>query len=902
MEDPLPASLPTTLQASVYASSLSADPLSSPLHSAPASSPPSLAAPSAILSVSPAALSGSSASPNFSKSLASPSSSPPSNSLSPSQIPPSATDGRDNRNKPSHFTVSTPMEMEQGEERRTAPRDVTPSNLQQHSIITPITSIDSSTLRSPPPSSSPSSSSAAAVAPAPIHSSQPFSMSFQPISVRLSQGAQSTSAVATSASAAANAQLHPPPLPPSDLDTQKKNGKKNFEKKNNFLLSLFEKTFSLSSTSSSASSSSASSSSSSASALLTFSSLPQLSACHCLVVDESKLVDGSADEKAFRIALALERDPLCKHTEQWLNIPLSDISIAYVPKQQEKRLHINFRSLPALGQALLAHPFLVRCGSIGSAWSSTCGEVKKQALPELLQFSCVPSNPAGMEKLLPDVTQLLATMQLQYTSFWFPSKAAAAGANGKEDRIVFYVLPRNIAHLKEEVDRLHLKHELWGSRVRVQGMNDPVLHRCNQCDNLGHQPDACLKYSGLALRLIGKKPLPYSLMVELQERAGARAAFLGSSFDEMRPSRRLTLLFDIPTGTEEQHMTQLATHLLPLFAELHPILHGSVQCVDIKDRTKECKECGSLVRPHECPFVDLSRARRPQAPPSSSAAVAAAARSGSGVDEMCSSWRRTRTCERREKGISCKYAHPEEHTLKAKECFAFQRGGFCSNGTSCQYKHVQRGVEAGGNKPSSKPGERAPSSSSSSILLPPAGARNSVAAVSSSHTMVPPAPAAALSAPGPAGSPSKKKRGRGETTEVGSSSTAAAASNSSLDAMEVEDSDDTPAKFSRRRATSVKKSKQAVGVGIPTHTTVWGDMQASDEEDQERTSTPAASPIRASSLASIRSPSSTRAAPAVPPAARGHPRLSASPAAAAAAAAAQPAAPSRSSSTSRGAQ
>ena len=232
---------------------------------------------------------------------------------------------------------------------------------------------------------------------------------------------------------------------------------------------------------------------------------------------------------------------------------------------------------------------------------------------------------------------------------------AAAGGGSQDARIVVYVLPRNLTQLKEEINRLHLQHELWGSKVRVHGMNDPALKRCNQCEQLGHQPDACSMYSGLALRLIGKKPLPYSLMVDLQGKAGARMAFLGSSFDEMQPSRRLTLLFDVTVGKEEQHMTQLATHLLPLFTDLQPLLHGSVQCVDIRDRNRECKECGSLSRPHECPFMDPARARRSQTAPLSSDSApsmgaASAAASASGGEGMCGSWRRFRTCERKDKG------------------------------------------------------------------------------------------------------------------------------------------------------------------------------------------------------------------------------------------------------------
>lgn len=861
-----------------------------------------------------------------------------------------------------------------------SPRHVATSNLQQHSPSPSYDSMHADAPAPPPSASPPSSSPAAAVVPAPAHSIEPFSTSSQPISLILKGGAQndaadgsreeaegkkehhfsssSSSSPPPSASAAApphslgpisasfqpfslpskrgaqntstderkeeeeeEKQHHPLIIPHPDPDSQKKNSKKNSE--NFFFQKMFEKAFSSSSTISSSSTASASSSSPIPSPSTPFSphlSFSDSSACHCLVVEESRLESGSEDWKAYRLALALERDPLRQHLAKWLNIPVTDMPIAYVPKQLGQRLHINFRSFHLLGQALLAHPFLVRCGSTGSAWSKPCGDVKKQALPELLQLSCVPSNPAEKEKLLPDVTQLLAEMKLLHTSFWFPSAASRTAAGGQESRVVFYVLPRNLAQLKEEIDRLHLKHELWGSRVRVHGMNDPALKRCNQCDNLGHQPEACLKYSGLALRLIGKKPFPYSLMVDLQARAAARTAFLGSSFDEMQPSRRLTLLFDMPAGKEEERMTQLATHLLPLFAELHPLLHGKVQCVDIKDRNRECKECGSLARPHDCPFMDPTRARRAQAPSRPGLAAgspqAAAAADGEGAaarpsaEEMCGSWRRTRTCERKEKGIPCRYGHPEEYVLKAKECFAFQRDGFCSNGSSCQYKHVQRRKEAEVSPPHLKQNKRSlpvgRTSSSSAIPATPHVPDSSHGAdEAAARTSAPPSSPRAVhrsSAP-PAGSPgAKKKRGRAESSER-ESDPAAAASASTHDATLVEERASTSSKTTSSRASSAKKQKPALPFGIPAHKTAWADAEGSDEDDSEHGAARASqSPLRTSSLSSISSPPSGKGASGAAAAAAassrsvistrapGRPKLSTS----------QPALPSRSSSTARG--
>lgn len=743
-----------------------------------------------------------------------------------------------------------------------------PANSHLHPIIPSPPIIDP---LSPAPASSSSASSAAAVAPAPIPSFQPFSSNSQPIPPKISQQTQNNTAHQANSAAAAAASSAAPSSSGSQVETQKKNSKIFFEQ--NFLSSLFRKHF-LSASSASLQPSPAASASSSASAPApppsssssSSRSLTDAAACHCLVVDDSRerLPEGGEDWKRYKEALALVGDhkTLRVHLAAWLKLPASDITIAYAPKQHSLRLHINFRSLSALGQALLAHPFLVRCGSIGSEWSKPCGDVKKQALPELLQLSCIPSHRAGMEKLMPDVTQLLSDMGLQHTSFWFPSAASRANAAASENnRVLIYVLPRNIAQLSEEIDRLHLNYELWGSKVRVQGMNTLALKRCNQCDNLGHNPDACLLYSGLALRLIGKKPLAYSLLQELQSRTGARTAFLGSGFDEMQPSRRLTLLFDIPAGKEEQHMTQLASHLQPLFADLLPLLHAPVQCVDIRDRTRECKECGCMQRPHECPFVDPSRARRPQQAPAASAASSAAAAGA----EMCGSWKRTRACTKKEHG-TCKYAHPLGYILpvKSKECFAFKRDGYCTEGTTCRYEHNQPSAATNG-----KPNDQA---------APAAAA----------------AAPASSSAPAPAASPSAKKK-RPRASEEAPQSAAASSAATAMDVDGQEDADKQPS-----AAAAAKKQKPTLGQVIPIHRTRWGDLAASEDGDEKRPSTPPP-PLRTSSLANISSPSAGRGGASASSRGRGgdgRPRPS-SQAAASAAASAQPSTPSRSSSSSR---
>ena len=110
--------------------------------------------------------------------------------------------------------------------------------------------------------------------------------------------------------------------------------------------------------------------------------------CHCLVVDDSRLAKSSQAETQYQQALLLgqpsDAQALLQHVRQWLSteheLDAQSIAVAYAPARQPRRLHINFSSLPALAAALLACPFLVRCGSLqsASAWGSAapCGDVE----------------------------------------------------------------------------------------------------------------------------------------------------------------------------------------------------------------------------------------------------------------------------------------------------------------------------------------------------------------------------------------------------------------------------------------------------------------------------------------------------------------------------------------------
>lgn len=449
--------------------------------------------------------------------------------------------------------------------------------------------------------------------------------------------------------------------------------------------------------------------------------------CHCLVVDDSRLAKDSPAERQYQQALQLgqpsDAQALLQHVRGWLSaqhaLDASSIAVAYAPARQPRRLHVNFSSLPGLAAALLACPFLVRCGSLlsGSAWggAAPCGDVKRHQLPELIQLSCIPSASSSgtLSQLLnTDAAALLREMQLEYTTWWPASSMTTHGrgnANNSNEppaRIVLLVLPRSILTLSADIERLHGRHSLWGGKVRVQGVNQPSLRRCTQCDEIGHDSSKCAKYSGLALRLLFKQPLPFAAMLSIQQSAQAKLAFLGSSVDEMQPSRRLTLLFDAQ-AEDTTRMEEILSRLAPVISDLGSALQQPPDVVNVQHRHRECRECGWMplagqsASSHVCPF-SMQHGPTPfrsQRPAASVTAPAAAPQQSSSRDRasdaracsassdstgVCRSWRRNKTCPRLDKQQRCEFLHPEQQE-QTNVCFEWQRTGRCSRGLVCRF-------------------------------------------------------------------------------------------------------------------------------------------------------------------------------------------------------------------------
>jgi hypothetical protein len=124
---------------------------------------------------------------------------------------------------------------------------------------------------------------------------------------------------------------------------------------------------------------------------------------------------------------------------------------------------------------------------------------------------------------------------------------SATRATSTNNVITISILPRHIqlSDLRSVIDRLHLKFDLWGGKLRVSVPNTPSMRRCGQCDTLGHEASQCQLYQGVAIRLLMRDPIPFRVLEQLVSLAQCRVGYLGSGLGESKPSRRVTLLFGL---------------------------------------------------------------------------------------------------------------------------------------------------------------------------------------------------------------------------------------------------------------------------------------------------------------------------------------------------------------------
>ena len=561
------------------------------------------------------------------------------------------------------------------------------------------------------------------------------------------------------------------------------------------------------------------------------SSPPPLdTACHCLVVDEDRLPTdpNSPDRKKFleAIQLATDREALTAHVTRWIQHGTEGICAVHIPPREKPRIHLNFTSLHSLGFCLSRVPFLVRCGSLGtvSQWNSKpCGPPRHK-LPEMLHLTCTPTHPKQLARLAGDVKEMLAAAGVEYTAFWFPktNHERRVGDNIRAStRITLSVLPREISGLEEIITKMHSRVHLWGGALRVHAPNMPKLMRCSQCSRLGHHADHCSFYHGLAIRLLMKEPVSYHAMTTLAADAGARIGYLGSSVEELKPSRRVTLLFDVPHGEESAGQTEgLVSRMEEVIKKHKSLLYEEPTIVQAKNRHRECRECGSMVAPHECVFASFmgGRDRRAPAPPSSTHTSRSTTRGSAGDHDvnMCKSWRQLKKCPRMEKGVPCLFSHPEGHMPKSNACYAFTNTGHCPRGTTCTFKHVATEAQL--------------ATAANASVAPTLGVPEQPPAPSPPLNPTPLPPAAPVqSSPSTSTVAARKKRGRSHNGDANMG-----------EHMREEDAAEGPASPSsspsrQPPSTPSKKQRQETTAitGIPSHSTRWSTMTADEEEEEE---------------------------------------------------------------------
>ena len=516
--------------------------------------------------------------------------------------------------------------------------------------------------------------------------------------------------------------------------------------------------------------------------------------CHCLVVNPSFLQPSPhPDFEQYQIALSKgatsvasdkQRTALKQHCIEWLgeHLTIDDISTVYVERHGGTTLHINFVNHFGLSRALASFPFLVRCGSSKhqSKWTPPCGPVRSN-LPELIRITCIPSAAElkSAQYLDSSTENLLKEMKLEVTAFWSkmtPEKNMNKKSNELSHMVTISVLPRHIQHsdLSSMMERLHMKYKFWGGPIRVTIPNIPQLSRCTQCDTLGHETNKCTLYQGLAIRLLMKEPVSFQAMTQLVSLAKCRIGYLGSGIGESKPSRRVTLLFDITLSSSSSlissstiasdssiELQTIFTNMEQILLNYRELFHSPPSIVETRNRYRECKECGSMENEHQCTFntnnYKFGQYHNNQSTSSSASASASASSSSSSStslgasssnqrsDDMCRSWRFHKKCSRK---ITCPYKHPEDHIVTSvwemKLCHSFRDHGHCPRGTTCKFAHelqnttvVQSTSQSISSEPSSDTNNQSAANLVPTNIIVTEATTSSTAATSSSSSSKP---------------------------------------------------------------------------------------------------------------------------------------------------------------------
>ena len=199
----------------------------------------------------------------------------------------------------------------------------------------------------------------------------------------------------------------------------------------------------------------------------------------------------------------------------------------------------------------------------------------------------------------------------------------------------------------------------------------------------------------------------------------------------------------------QQIGARLAVHLIPL---QHVIVNTYL--VDLKDRLRECAQCGSMDRAHQCavdrgsrrPFVNprAGAGRQQQSAAQGDRGASMLAANADVVsNNICLSWSRTKVCPRLQRGDRCKFQHPADFAIPPRSvCFEWRDTGACYRGDACKFARTHVPVKAASEVKDKHSEPRAAAAQVASASAPAASPRSR----SSSHKKHAPSQAAAAEA------------------------------------------------------------------------------------------------------------------------------------------------------------
>jgi len=219
------------------------------------------------------------------------------------------------------------------------------------------------------------------------------------------------------------------------------------------------------------------------------------SAQNCLVIDPQRLASFPADLvqlKTFCSAMLSWEERIAR-VLKWLPALENGGLVEVISETHLARLHLHFKDYVSVVFALKAVPFLVRCCLFhsSSAWGAhktQCSPLSRCEQPEALHFKLNAAEPLPSGPELTTAIKSFVKNELNIDAQEvFQSSSAVHRqrdiAHGERPQLSFWVLPREADQdaLVALIDRVHLKHKLFGGSVTVQGPHSTKTTRCGEC-------------------------------------------------------------------------------------------------------------------------------------------------------------------------------------------------------------------------------------------------------------------------------------------------------------------------------------------------------------------------------------------------------------------------------------